>query len=84
MRDMRDMRGYAITFAAVLATGPDGLMVYRSNYTITDPANELVESIHGSVEHRIKNDALDEAQVLSERHLSSLAEHGVPQHDHKS
>lgn len=81
---MKDMHGYAITFAAVPATGPDGQMVYRSNYTITNPAHELVESIHGSVEHRVKNDALDEAQVMGERHLSSLAEHGVAQPDLQS
>jgi hypothetical protein len=81
---MKDMHGYEITFAAVVAKGFDGEKVYRSSYTITGPGKELVESIQGSVEHEMKSDALDEAQVMGERRLSSLATFGVHHTYHQS
>ncbi|MEO8779394.1 MAG: hypothetical protein ABI389_12090 [Rhodanobacter sp.] len=74
---MKAMHGYAITFSAIPMKGFDGEDGYRSSYAITAPDGALIESIQGSVEHASKGDALDEAQVLGERRLSSLAADGV-------
>jgi hypothetical protein len=69
---MNTVYGYAIKFTAVPAKGFDGERTYRSCYTITDPKNELVECVEGTVEHDHKGDALVEAQMMGERRLSSI------------
>ncbi len=74
---MDTLHGYTITFSAVPAKGFDGARIYRSNYSITGPGNDLVESALGNVEHDLKSDALDEAQMMGERRLSSLALDGA-------
>jgi hypothetical protein len=81
---MHAMHGYTITFAAVPAKRFDGEDVYRSRYTITGPGNDQVESILGSVEHFTKDGALDQAQMMGQRRLSSLALHGVHHIYHQS
>ena len=78
------LHGYTITFAAVPAIGFDGEEVYRSSSSITGPSDDLVESIQGGVEHATKSDALDEAQLMGERRLSSLALYGVHHIYHQS
>ena len=75
---MKTLHGYAITFSAIPMKGFEGEEVYRSNYAIRAPDEALIESIQGSVEHASKGDALDEAQVMGERRLSSLVADGVP------
>ena len=80
---MNILRGYTINFAAVPEKGLDGEEVYRSRYTITGPSEDLVESVQGD-EHASKGDALDEAQVMSERRLSGLALYGVHHIYHQS
>ena len=74
---MKTLHGYVITFSAIPTKGFDGEDVYRSSYAITAPDEALIESIEGSVEHASKGDALDEAQVMGERRLSSLVADGV-------
>lgn len=74
---MKALHGYTITFSAIVTKGFAGEDVYRSSYAITAPDEALIESIQGSVEHANRDDALDEAQVLGERHLSSLAADGA-------
>ena len=74
---MKTLHGYAITFSAIPMRGFEGEDVYRSYYAIRAPDEALIESIQGSVEHASKGDALDEAQVMGERRLSSLAADGV-------
>ena len=81
---MKNMNGYAITFSAVPAKGFDGEKIYRSSYIITGPGKELVESIQGGTEHEMKSDALDEAQMMGERRLTSLATYGVHHSYHQS
>jgi hypothetical protein len=81
---MKEMHGYAITFSTVATKGFGGEKVYLSSYSITGPADELVESIQGSVQHERKEDALDEAQVMGERRLSSLAAYGPHRTYHQS
>jgi len=81
---MHTMHGYTITFAAVPAKGFDGEDIYRSSYTITGPGNDLVESIQGGVEYIMKSDAVDEAQMMGERRLTSLALYGVHHIYHQS
>lgn len=81
---MHSMRGYEITFGSVPVKGFDGEKGFRSSYTITGPGNELVESIQGGVEHEMQGDALDEAQIMGERRLSSLATFGVHRTCHPS
>lgn len=75
---MKTLHGYAITFSAIPMKGFDGEDVYRSRYAISAPDEALLESMQGSVEHASKGDALDEAQVMGERRLSSLVADGVP------
>jgi len=81
---MDTLHGYTITFAAVPAIGFDGEEVYRSSYAITGPSNDLVESVQGDVEHVAKSDALDEAQMMGERRLSSLELYGIHHIYHQS
>ena len=75
---MKTLHGYTITFSAIPVKGSDGEEVYRSSYAITAPDEALLESTQGSVEHANKGDALDEAQVMGERRLSSLVAEGGP------
>jgi hypothetical protein len=81
---MHSKHTYEITFGTVSAKGFDGERVFRSSYIITGPGNELVESIQGSIEHELQSDALEEAQIMGERRLSSLATFGVHHTYHQS
>ncbi|MEO8998461.1 MAG: hypothetical protein ABI227_08735 [Rhodanobacter sp.] len=74
---MKTLLGYAITFSAIATKDFEGEDVYRSSYAINAPDEALIESSQGSVEHASRGDALDEAQVMGERRLSSLASDGA-------
>ena len=81
---MPSMDNYEISFGIVPVKGFDGDKVFLSSYTITGPNKEWVESVQGSVEHEMQSDALDEAQIMGERRLSSLETFGVHRTYHPS
>jgi hypothetical protein len=81
---MPSMHDYEITFGTVPVKGFDGEKVFLSRYTITGPKHEHVESVQGTVEHEMRSDALDEAQIMGERRLSSLATFWVQRTYHPS
>lgn len=81
---MHSMDNYEISFATVPTEGFDGEKVFLSSYTITGSHKERVESVQGTVEHEMQSDALDEAQIMGERRLSSLVTFGVHRTYHQS